>query len=406
MKKYLAAFLICSSFFVSASFGVNSWVQKSDIATATTVARKNAVAFAIGTKGYITTGLASAGVKLKDTWEYNQSTSAWTQKADFGGSARYAAVGFAVGNYGYVGTGNDGAEQTNFYKYDPSGNAWTVITAFPGAARRSACAFATSTDGYVGLGFSSSPFADFYKYNPGTGMWTTIAAFPGGTRYLAVAASVNNKGYVGTGLSGATYYQDWYEYNPTGNSWVVRTGFTGGMRAEAMAFGVSGKIFVGTGNDNNNVQKIDCWEFDPTGNTWTVRADVALNTFRRNGAVGFAIGGYGYCATGTGPNGVMKDLYEYTPLTGVEELILRDNSVSVYPNPSKGNMTVQYEFLKNVSGEFLLMDLLGNLVASYEMNATGKSLKIEEPSLSDGIYYYRVLVKDKLVTSGKILIAK
>ena len=41
----------------------------------------------------------------KDFWEYDPATNAWTQKADFGGTARLDAVGFSIGSKGYIGTG-------------------------------------------------------------------------------------------------------------------------------------------------------------------------------------------------------------------------------------------------------------------------------------------------------------
>ena len=43
----------------------------------------------------------------------------WTQKADFGGTARNAAVGFSIGSKGYIGTGYDGSYCKDFWEYDP-----------------------------------------------------------------------------------------------------------------------------------------------------------------------------------------------------------------------------------------------------------------------------------------------
>ena len=43
--------------------------------------------------------------KYKDFWEYDPAANTWTQKADFGGTARYGAVGFSIGSKGYIGTG-------------------------------------------------------------------------------------------------------------------------------------------------------------------------------------------------------------------------------------------------------------------------------------------------------------
>ncbi|MCX6292273.1 MAG: T9SS type A sorting domain-containing protein [Bacteroidetes bacterium] len=405
MKKI--TFSILFSSIALFSFATNSWTQKGDVGTS---GRKNAVAFSIGNKGYIATGSATGGTFLGDLWEYNQTSGAWTQKANFTGTARFAAVGFAIGNYGYVGTGSDGsAVKSDFYKYDPGGNLWTSITSLPGVPRRSACAFATATKGYVGTGFNNStPLTDFYEYNPSNNTWTAVASFTGPARYSAVAASVNNKGYVGTGLSSAsTFYKDWYEYDPTGNSWTQKTDFGGGFRFEGMAFGLTGKIFAGTGYDNASTQKVDCWEFDPSANSWTQRADVALNTYRRNGAVGFSIGSYGYCATGIGPSGYLKDSWEYTPLvTGVEEFVLKNGNVHVYPNPSNGSITLGYELLKNVPATFVLVDVFGKQVASFALDASSRSVKLEASVLNGGTYLYEVKVEQRTVATGKILIIK
>jgi len=50
----------------------------------------------------------------------------WTQKADFGGTARFEAVGFSIESKGYIGTGNDGSSYLkDFWEYDPAANTWT-----------------------------------------------------------------------------------------------------------------------------------------------------------------------------------------------------------------------------------------------------------------------------------------
>ena len=38
----------------------------------------------------------------------SEAQNTWTQKADFGGTARSSAVGFSIGSKGYIGTGYDG----------------------------------------------------------------------------------------------------------------------------------------------------------------------------------------------------------------------------------------------------------------------------------------------------------
>ncbi len=87
----------------------NSWTQKASLPI--TPSRYGAVGFSIGTKGYIGIGGKSgfnSDPYYKDFWEWDQATNIWTQKADFPGNARVAAVGFSIGNKGYIGTGYDG----------------------------------------------------------------------------------------------------------------------------------------------------------------------------------------------------------------------------------------------------------------------------------------------------------
>ncbi len=69
-------------------------------------------------------GTGSDGLYLKDFWEWDQATNVWTQKANFGGTARIGAVGFSIGNKGYIGTGMNGNGQPyafmDLWEYDPN----------------------------------------------------------------------------------------------------------------------------------------------------------------------------------------------------------------------------------------------------------------------------------------------
>jgi hypothetical protein len=71
------------------------WMQKADlrydeINVPEPTPRSGAVGFSIGYKGYIGTGLHPNDYSnLKDFWEYNPAANTWTQKADFGGTARH-----------------------------------------------------------------------------------------------------------------------------------------------------------------------------------------------------------------------------------------------------------------------------------------------------------------------------
>ena len=169
------------------------------------------------------------------------SQGVWTQKANYPGAARHAAVNFVIGNKAYVGTGtNDIVFYNNFWEYDQSTDTWTQKANLPGAARREAVAFAIGTDGFVGMGCCGA-MSDFWKYNSLTDTWTAIAPFPQPTM-TGIAFAINGKGYVGLGDDGGgPFSKKIYEYNPIADTWTQKANFPGAGRTEALGFAMNGK---------------------------------------------------------------------------------------------------------------------------------------------------------------------
>jgi len=194
----------------------NTWTQRADFGG---TARSGAVGFSIGSKGYIGTGGDSSSY-CKDFWEYDPTANTWTQKADFGGIARAGAVGFSIGSNGYIGTGEwhdtnvSQYKGTNdFWEYSPTANTWTQKADFGGTARDGAVGFSIGNRGYIGTGDSSSAnfTNDFWEYEPATNTWTQRADFGGTARSGAVGFFIGSKGYIGTGSWDTN---DFLEYEP------------------------------------------------------------------------------------------------------------------------------------------------------------------------------------------------
>ena len=101
MKTKTCIFAILLAAGLSNSRAQDTWTQKADFGGTARVWKP--VGFSIGSKGYVGTG-SDVNWQSKDFWEYDPSTNAWTQKADFGGPARGAAASFTIGSKGYVGT--------------------------------------------------------------------------------------------------------------------------------------------------------------------------------------------------------------------------------------------------------------------------------------------------------------
>ena len=214
-KTCILAILLAAG--LSNSHAQDTWTQKADFGGA---ARYGAVGFSIGSKGYIGTGADSGFVFQKDFWEYDPATNAWTQKADFGGTERSSAVGFSIDSKGYIGTGTPFCITTkDFWEYDPATDAWTQKADLGGSERSSAVGFSTDSKGYIGTGQDcvSGGQRDFWEYDPVTNAWTQKVDFGGTGRFEAVGFSIGSKGYIGTGVDSPvnpTYFKDFWEYDP------------------------------------------------------------------------------------------------------------------------------------------------------------------------------------------------
>ena len=68
-----------------------------------TIARELASTFVINGYAYVAGGTVS-GIDAQ-VWEYDAANDAWTQKTSFEGPYREGAIGFAIGGKGYISTG-------------------------------------------------------------------------------------------------------------------------------------------------------------------------------------------------------------------------------------------------------------------------------------------------------------
>ncbi|RZK96748.1 MAG: galactose oxidase [Hymenobacter sp.] len=140
--------------------------------------RINAVAFTVNNMLYVGTGINN-GQYTADFYAYDPSKDSWTAKRqlanisnstdsyDFSKVARSQAVAFTVGSYGYVTTGSNGAVTTTTYQYDPTKDVWTAMNPYLGTGRNAAVGFGIGNFGYVGTGYSGSTrFDDFWTFDP------------------------------------------------------------------------------------------------------------------------------------------------------------------------------------------------------------------------------------------------
>jgi N-acetylneuraminic acid mutarotase len=104
----------------------------------------------------------------------------------------------------------------------------------------------------------------------------------------------------------------------TANFWAKKNDFSGGKRERAVSFTIGEYGYIGTGIDTAEQVLKDLWRYDPSADTWQQMADMPTPNGRRD-AIGFSLGNKGYIGTGIDNDfsfmgSKLKDFWEFNPL--------------------------------------------------------------------------------------------
>ncbi len=408
MKNKKKPFLILNLFFVFHLMNAQGfWTQKANLVGN---GRQAAVGFSIGNKGYIGTGVSGGPTYYKDFWEWDPATNVWTQKADFGGTARQDAVGMSIGTKGYIGTGMSGDynEYTlyqDFWEWDQTTNIWTQKSNFGGTARHEAVAFSIGTKGYLGTGSDGMRQNDFWEWDQVSNVWTQKANFGGTARESAVGFSICTKGYLGTGQDANGREKDFWEWDQLTNIWTQKANFEGVPRQLSAGFSIGSKGYIGTGDCYGGTN--DFWEWDQDVDVWTQKTN--LDGQARWAAIGFSIGTKGYIGTGSGDNYpyYKQDFWEYDPssITSINEIRIQD-LISVYSNPNDRIFIIHYEnYLALGSLQLSIFTIQGKAVYKESLNdfngVLNRQINLDNPA--KGTYFIEVN-SNKAIAVKKMII--
>ncbi|MBK8925854.1 MAG: T9SS type A sorting domain-containing protein [Crocinitomicaceae bacterium] len=337
----------------------SAWNQKAHFGG---VGRHRGTGLCIGNRGYMGLGHyngAGPNVLFQDWWEFDPSSNTWTQKANYPFPS-YAAASFAIGTKGYVGTGVSAGN--NFYAFDPIANTWTAIQPVP-LGTTDQVGFSVNGKGYYLYG------TQLYEYNADLNTWTTKAPVPFSPSSWCSSFTIGEKAYIKSGLS-------LYEYKSTTDEWTVRAIFPGLATGGAAAFAVKGKGYIVTGYIGwLSELSGEVWEFDPATNTWNQLDD--FPGANRRFSSGFAIGDKGYVGIGTtGTN--MRDFWEFDELLELDSE--QELHVKVYPNPASEYCIV--DGMK--SGDYAIINSSGCKLISGKIDGV---TTVDISNLSAGIYF-------------------
>jgi N-acetylneuraminic acid mutarotase len=354
--------------------------------------RNSASGFSIDKYGYLIGGRSNSGW-LNDFWRYNPDSDQWIQKANFPGAARWGAICVTSGSKAYYGLGENHpiGSKGDFWQYDAVSDTWQKLQDMPNGARYWAIAFVIKNKIYVGTGganSSATPFLnDFWEYNIDSNTWLKKRNFPGPGRMQAVAYSQNQKGYVATGRGAGLNKADFWEYHPESDTWIQLPDIGKNLFYGAFSFVLDSIPHIGLGAFDNNLIY-----FNAADSTWQLLSD--FDKINRENVISFCIGNKVYFGTGEDLNyNNYSDFWSFSPrVLGLPQINQSFLDWKIFPNPSLGKFSIQFNRLRMEEVNTELFNQLGQLVYNKKEIITTGNIEIDLSSsaILPGIYTIKI----------------
>lgn len=377
MKRSLTALIFCCVF--NCVFNIckaDHWTRKADFPGGK---RRDAFAFAIGSKAYVGGGTDSIGILNNDLWEYIPGSDTWIEKSNTPFTATsWQSPAFSLDGYGYI-LISDTANQ--LWQYNPGLDTWTQKAALPGVIRMTPAYFVIGNKFYLGGGYNGYFDSSFSSYDPSTDSWTSIAPMP---YYFeeGYGFSANNNGYI-TGIEDTLYALApfVFEYNPLTNSWAQKANFPGAMRTEISTFKIGNVAYVGVGDMLTGGILRDWWEYNAYSDTWYNKDTIpCISGKDEDPAVTVNDAGYIFFGADISEN---SEVWEYAPdsVTAVAKTSGPAPGIELYPNPCAKTLTIKAsDKLTSVS----ITNLFEQVV--YYRKCDAEMLEVDVAGLPPGLY--------------------
>lgn len=420
----------------------DTWTKKANFR-----GRIGAVGFSIGNKGYIGTGYNGDDYfYANDFWEYNPETDAWTQKANLAGIGRDYAVGFSIGSKGYISTGEypdyyTDYETKDLWEYDPSTNTWIQKADFGGTARYGAVGFSIGTKGYLGTGRATDGYKnDFWEYTPDNSIttgtisgspfcpeaivnvpFTSIGTFNAGNIYTAQLSdktgnfsSLTTIGSLSSTANSGTIIATLPSKPKAGTKYRIRV--------------ISSDPVVTDGNNGSNLElyacaKVTALSASPitstsatlnwTGvsctanykvqyrkqntNPWTTTY-LTTNSHTIIGLLANTVYDYRietYCSMNGSSNSGYTAIQQFTTAMRLAlDSIPALETISIYPNPAVNQTIIQFTLQRSSNVSIKMYDVSGNeieMLLNDRLKQGGHSLRLNTNDFSKGFYYIQMI---------------
>jgi hypothetical protein len=85
----------------------------------------------------------------------------------------------------------------------------------------------------------------------------------------------------------------------------------------------------------------------------------------------------------------------YAPPTGLNETLTFKNNFIVYPNPTNGLLTIEATKFSNKNASIEVVDIIGKIVVSEQLNANTLTKQIDISKLQNGVYFVRLIIDNE-----------
>lgn len=143
-------------------------------------------------------------------------------------------------------------------------------------------------------------------------------------------------------------------------------------------------------------------------NSPTVQAQESINSSGSNatgngGALNYSVGQLVYStyhgSGGTIAEGVQQP-YEISEL-GIDEMLEKNISITLYPNPTSDQITLEIKDLSFQKLKFQLFDIQGKLLNQQKITQFSSAIPFQD--LSKGIYFLNILQEETRIKAFKII---
>ncbi len=155
---------------------------------------------------------------------------------------------------------------------------------------------------------------------------------------------------------------------------------------------------------NDTVNESLDYVYIPSGGSSTDSAFVAR--YNLNGGVGASIIEYTFFNQDIPDSSInVFVVFDSSPLD-INDLIFKDVTISdIYPNPATKNISIDYRIPSSIkNSKLILFDLYGNIVLEKCLEINSSKLETDITGLQSGIYFYTILLDNRMYSARKLII--